>query len=63
MEIAWLSFELSAGMEMATVGIDEVCSIKVARRRILDQIGSELNVLEKLLEEATDLLRRKIRSL
>jgi hypothetical protein len=63
MEIAWLFFEVSEGMEMAAVGIDEVCSIKVARRRILDRIGSELNVLEKLLEEATDLLRRKIRSL
>ncbi len=48
---------------MAAASIDEVCSIKVARRRILDWIGSELNVLEKLLEEATDLLRRKIRSL
>jgi hypothetical protein len=63
MEIAWLSFELSAGMEVAAAGIDEVCSIKVAGRRILDRIGSELNVLEKFLEEATDLLRRKIRSL
>jgi hypothetical protein len=63
MEIAWLSFELCAGMEMVAASIDEVCSIKVARRRILDWIGSELNVLEKLLEEATDLLRRKIRSL
>jgi hypothetical protein len=63
MEIAWLSFELSAGMEMAAADIDEVCSIKVARRRIIDWIGSELNVLEKLLDKATDLLRRKIRSL
>jgi hypothetical protein len=63
MKIAWLSFELCAGMEMATASIDEVCSIKVARRRILDWIGSELNILGKLLEEATDLLRRKIRSL
>ncbi len=50
-------------MEMAAAGIDEVCSIKVARRRIIDWIGSELNVLEKLLDKATDLLRRKIRSL
>jgi hypothetical protein len=63
MEIAWLSFELCAGMERAATSIDEVCSIKVARRRILDWIGSELNVWEKLMEEATDLLRRKIRSL
>jgi hypothetical protein len=63
MKIAWLSFELCAGMEMAAASIDEVCSIKMARQRILDWIGSELNVLEKLLEEATDLLRRKIRSL
>jgi hypothetical protein len=63
MEIAWLSFELSVGMEMAAAGIDEVCSIKVARRWIIDWIGSELNVLEKLLEKAMDLLRRKIRSL
>ncbi len=63
MEIAWFSLDLSAGMEMAVAGIDEACSIKVARRRILDWIGSELNVLEKLLEEATDLLRRKIKSL
>jgi hypothetical protein len=63
MKITWLSFELCTGMEMAAASIDEVCSIKVARRRILDWIGSELNVLEKLLEEATDLLRRKIRSL
>jgi hypothetical protein len=59
MKIAWLSFELCAGMEMATASIDEACSIKVARRRILDRIRSALNVLEKLLEEATDLLRRK----
>jgi hypothetical protein len=59
MEIAWLSFEPSAGMEMAAADIDEVCSIKVARRRILDRIGSELSVLEKLLEEATELLRRR----
>jgi hypothetical protein len=63
MEIAWLSFELCAGMEVAMASIDEVCSIKMARRQILDWIGSELNVLEKLLEEATDLVRRKIRSL
>jgi hypothetical protein len=63
MEIAWLSFELCAGMEVAAASIDEVCSIKVARRRILDGIGSEVNVLEKLLEEAMDLVRRKIRSL
>jgi hypothetical protein len=63
MKIAWLSFELCAGMETAVASIDEVCSIKVARRRILDWIRWELNVLEKLLEEATDLLRRKIRSL
>jgi hypothetical protein len=39
MEIAWPSFELSAGMEMAAAGIDEVCLIKVARRRI----GSDWN--------------------
>jgi hypothetical protein len=63
MKIAWLSFELCAWMEMATASIDEVCLIKVARWRILDWIGSELNVLEKLREEATNLLRRKIRSL
>ncbi len=50
-------------MEVAAASIDEVCSIKVARRRILDGIGSEVNVLEKLLEEAMDLVRRKIRSL
>jgi hypothetical protein len=59
MKIAWLSFELCAGMEMATASIDEACSIKVARRRILDRIRSALNVLEKLQEEATDLWRRK----
>ncbi|CAK9219156.1 unnamed protein product [Sphagnum troendelagicum] len=59
MKIAWLSFELCAGMEMAAASIDEACSIKVARRRILDRIRSALNVLEKLLEEATDLLRMK----
>jgi len=59
MKIAWLSFELCAGMEMAAANIDEACSIKVARRRILDRIRSTLNVLEKLLEEATDLGRRK----
>jgi hypothetical protein len=63
MEIAWPSFELSAGMEMAAADIDEVCSIKVARRRILNRIGSKLGVLEKLLEEATDLFEKKIRSL
>jgi hypothetical protein len=63
MKIAWLSFELCVGMEMAAASIDEVCSIKVARRRILDWIGSKPNVLEKLLEEATDLWRRMIRSL
>jgi hypothetical protein len=59
MKIAWLSFELCAGMEMAAASIDEACSIKVARRRILDRIRSALNVLEKLREEATDLLRMK----
>ncbi len=59
MKIAWLSFELCAGMEMAAASIDEACSIKVERRRILDRIRSALNVLEKLLEEATDLWRRK----
>ncbi len=63
MEIAWLSFKLCVGMEMAAASIDEVCSIKVARRRIRDWIGSALNVLEKLLEETMDLLRRKIISL
>jgi hypothetical protein len=36
MKIAWLSFELCARMEMAAASIDEACSIKVARRRILD---------------------------
>jgi Ser-tRNA(Ala) deacylase AlaX len=59
MKIAWLSFELCAGMEMATASIDEACSIKVSRRWILDRIRSALNVLEKLLEKATDLGRRK----
>jgi carbonic anhydrase len=59
MKIAWVSFELCAGMEMAAASIDEACSIKVERRRILDRIRSALNVLEKLLGEATDLLRRK----
>ncbi len=59
MKIAWLSFELCAGMEMAAASIDEAYSIKVARRRILDRIRSALNVLEKLLEEAMDLWRRK----
>jgi hypothetical protein len=63
MKIAWLSFELGVGMEMAAANIDEVCSIKVARRRILDWIGSEPNILEKLMEEAMDLWRRMIRSL
>ncbi len=61
MKIAWLSFELCAGMEMAAASIDEACSIKVERRRILDRIRSALNVLEKLLEEATDLWRKKDR--
>ncbi len=61
MRIAWLSFELCAGMEMATVSIDEVCSIKVEKRRILDRIKSALNDLEKLQEEATDLWKRKDR--
>ncbi len=59
MKIAWLSFELCARMEMAAASIDEACSIKVARRRILDRIRSALNILEKLQEEATDLWRRK----
>jgi hypothetical protein len=59
MRIAWLSFELCAGMEMAAASIDEVCSIKVEKRRILDQIRSALNDLEKLQEEATDLWKRK----
>jgi hypothetical protein len=59
MAIAWPSFELSAGMEMAATGIDEVCSIKVARRRILGWIRSKMGVLEKLLGKATDLLRRR----
>jgi hypothetical protein len=59
MKIAWLSFELCAGMEMAAASIDEACSIKVERRRILDRIRSALDALEKLLEEATDLWRRK----
>jgi hypothetical protein len=59
MKIAWLSFELCAGMEMAAASIDEICSIKVERRRILDRIRSALDALEKLLEEATDLWRRK----
>jgi hypothetical protein len=61
MRIAWLSFELCAGMEMAASSIDEVCSIKVEKRRILDRIRSALNDLEKLLEEATDLWKRKDR--
>jgi hypothetical protein len=60
----WLRcFELSAGMEVAAAGIDEVYPIKVARRQILDRIGSILNVLEKLFEEVTDLLRRDTTSL
>jgi hypothetical protein len=40
MKIAWLSFELCAGMEMAAASIDEACLIKVVRRRILDWIRS-----------------------
>jgi hypothetical protein len=44
---------------MAAAIIDEACSIEVGRRRILDRIRSALKVLEKLLEEATDLLRKK----
>jgi hypothetical protein len=63
MKIAWLSFELCARMEMAAASIDEACSIKVARQRILDRIRSALNILEKLLEEATDLWGGRIRSL
>jgi hypothetical protein len=59
MKIAWLSFELCAGMEMAAASIDEIYSIKVERRRILDRIRSALDALEKLLEEATDIWRRK----
>jgi len=59
MKIAWLSFELCAGMEMAAASIDEACLIKVSRRRILDRIRLALNALEKFPEEATDLLRRK----
>ncbi len=54
MKIAWVSFELCVGMEMAAASIDETCSIKVERRRILDRIRSAVNVLEKLREEATD---------
>ncbi len=46
-------------MEMAAASIDEIYSIKVERRRILDRIRSALDALEKLLEEATDLWRRK----
>jgi hypothetical protein len=42
-------------MEMAAASIDEACSIKVERQWILDRIRLALNVLEKLLEEATDL--------
>jgi hypothetical protein len=61
MRIAWLSFERCAGMEMAAASIDEVCSIKVEKRRILDRIRSALNDLEKLQEEATDLWKRKDR--
>jgi hypothetical protein len=61
MRIAWLSFELCAGMEMAASSIDEVCSIKVEKWRILDRIRSALNDLEKLQEEATDLWKRKDR--
>jgi hypothetical protein len=41
-------------MEMAAASIDEVCSIKMEKRRILDRIRSALSVLKKLLEEATD---------
>ncbi len=46
MKIAWISFELCAGMEMAMASIDEACPIKVARRRILDQIRLALNIGE-----------------
>ncbi len=46
-------------MEMAAASIDEIYSIKVERRRILDRIRSALDALEKLLEEATDIWRRK----
>jgi hypothetical protein len=59
MEITWPSFELSAGMVMAAAGIDEVCSIKVARRRILNRIGSELGVLEKQWKKQWTFLRRR----
>jgi hypothetical protein len=43
MEIAWLSFELCAGMEMAAASIDGACAITMARRRIADpnRIGAE----------------------
>jgi hypothetical protein len=62
MEIAWPSFELSAGMEMAAAGIDEVCSIKVARRRIgSDRIGT--GHFGEAFGRSNGPFERKIRSL
>ncbi len=62
MKIAWPPFELSAGMEMAAAGIDEVCSIKVSRRRIeLDRIGTRR--FGKASGRSNGPLERKIRSL
>ncbi len=43
--------------------IDGVCLMKMARRRTRNQIGTALKDLEKLLEEATDVSRKKIRRL
>ncbi len=45
------------------VGIDETRLMKVARRRSEDRIGMVLNDLKKLLEEATEWLRKKIKRL
>ncbi len=43
--------------------IDGVCLMKMARRRIGNQIGTALRDLKKLREEATEFGRRKIKRL
>ncbi len=58
--VAWKCMVLCVRLGMAA-SIDGVRVKKVARRRTQDRIGTALKDLEKLLEEATDLFRKKIR--
>jgi hypothetical protein len=60
MELHGLSFVLCIGMGMAA-NIDGVCLMKMARRRTGNRIGTALRDLEKLLEEATEVRKEKIR--